>query len=435
MEYPDQEEKNFFLLNRLRTAAEIWGEIEHSPIPADKWLGNYFHRYRKKIGSKDRRFFAETIYSALRHKLYYTALLGLLKPAASDIIVLLASYREGLISDSEFPELLTYATSSNVDPKLLARWIKTHELPARLVFSSDVEKMSVLFSFPVWLIQRWQKQWNEKKLQKLLQALLEKAPLIIRTNLIKINRETLLDRLSTAGCSVHASPETSSGIIFDEKENVFDTQEFRDGWFEVQDDGSQMVCEIIQPKPGETLWDVCAGGGGKSLALAAMMQNKGRVVATDIRALKLEELKKRAKRNGIYNIFPADIKRMAELRTAQKGFDKILVDAPCSGTGTLRRNPDAKWKLKPDNFSRLHKTQVEIIEKSLPYLRTNGVLYYSTCSLDKEENEDVAEEILSKHPQLKKFPVAKTEDGYLQLSPDTSKTDGFFLAAFTKTGS
>ena len=168
------------------------------------------------------------------------------------------------------------------------------------------------------------------------------------------------------------------------------------------------------------------------LLLAAMMENKGRIVATDLRSYKLDELKKRAKRAGAFNIFPADLNRMNELAATKKGFDKILVDAPCSGTGTLARNPDAKWRMDESWFQNLPVEQAGIIEKALPYLKKNGKLYYATCSLEPAENECVVEKILETHPELKCMPCDASGEKFFRLWPPESRTDGFFLAIMEK---
>jgi 16S rRNA (cytosine967-C5)-methyltransferase len=205
----------------------------------------------------------------------------------------------------------------------------------------------------------------------------------------------------------------------------------------VQDEASQWVGAVLSPSPTDWIWDMCAGGGGKSLHLAAIMNNQGRVVATDIHAWKLDELKKRAKRAGVYNIFPADLNRLQEIRTVREtGFDKILVDAPCSGTGTIRRNPDLKWKLKPDDFSSHHRDQIELVRRALPLLRPGGKLYYATCSLDPEENESVIREAIEaekvKAVELA-WPGAEPADPCgLRFRPDAGETDGFFLAGLEK---
>jgi 16S rRNA (cytosine967-C5)-methyltransferase len=162
------------------------------------------------------------------------------------------------------------------------------------------------------------------------------------------------------------------------------------------------------------------------------MENKGRIVATDLRSYKLEELKKRAKRAGVFNIFPAELDRMADLKLAQRGFDRILVDAPCSGTGTLGRNPDAKWKLAPSWFEALPKEQLGILEKALPYLAENGRLYYATCSVEAVENEEVVKTFLAAHPELEIVPCGEPGEKFFKLWPPESGTDGFFFTVFKK---
>ena len=238
-----------------------------------------------------------------------------------------------------------------------------------------------------------------------------------------------MERFRKKGLEAKPTARSWTGIIFKERKNLFDTEEFRSGLFEIQDEGSQLICEKLDVKPGEVIWDMCAGGGGKSLALAGLMQNKGRIIATDIRIKKLEDLKKRARRGGVTNIFPADLQRVSEIREVKKrGIDKILIDAPCSGTGTLRRNPDVKWKLTEESLLQHHQEQVKIIEKALPYLRPGGRIYYVTCSLEPLENEEVVNEVLMKHPELVKIPFGSELDGFFRLYPHRDGTDGFFLA-------
>jgi 16S rRNA (cytosine967-C5)-methyltransferase len=235
-------------------------------------------------------------------------------------------------------------------------------------------------------------------------------------------------RMKAEGMPVEATPYSPIGIRLQGKPMLSRHPLFLDGSIEVQDEGSQIVCRKAAPAPGQMVWDVCAGSGGKSLFLAALMKNKGRILATDIRGKKLEDLKKRASRAGAHNIFPADLERLQESRELKKGADIVLVDAPCSGSGTLRRNPDAKWKIKEEDFAAFHKTQLEIIEKSLPYLKPGGKLCYVTCSLDPVENEEVMRELFEKHPELKPLPAGDAGESYLRLVPHKNGTDGFFLA-------
>lgn len=413
-----------FLSRQLQAAAEIWKNIEPATEPADRWLGNYFHRNRQ-FGSRNRRFLAETIYSAFRHKTFIAAWmekLGLKGDAV--IFTLFAAACEEILTKSEFKDSFEDHRSAEIYESLNQR-----DLAQRP--ESEDARLSVKYSFPLWLVRRWQRKFGSK-LEDLLTRLQTRPPLAVRTNTLKISRDELLKKFRKLGYEIKCAPRSQNGIIFKERGHLFDTEAFRKGYFEIQDEGSQILCETIRPKPGETLWDVCAGGGGKSLALAALMKNKGRIVATDIRSHKLDDLRKRAARAGVNNIFPAELERIAEAQVVKKGLDKILVDAPCSGTGTLRRNPDAKWKLKEEDLIKFHQDQTAILEKALPYLKKGGVLYYATCSLEAEENEAVMEEFISKHPEIRLKSLSKAKDGFLRLYPHLEETDGFFLAAVEK---
>lgn len=420
------------LFSQLRMAGEIWQGIEKDPMPADRWLSRYFYQHRKKIGSRDRRFLSETIYSAFRHKSFLEAWFEKTVRHASmstqekaEQFCLLAAAKEGFISHEEFCDIFKKSEK-------IHRALRQHLLPETKEPKSKEEIMTVLYSFPLWLIRRWILAFGVHDTEQLLGFFTQRPLLVLRANTLKISRKKLVDMFRRLGVEANQSVRSYYGLVLKERRNVFDTDAFRDGWFELQDEGSQLICQKMAPQAGENIWDVCAGGGGKSLLLAAIMENKGRIVATDIRSYKLEELKKRAKRAGVFNIFPADIDRISELKIAQEGFDRILVDAPCSGTGTLGRNPDAKWKITEDWFSNLRTEQLGILEKALPYLKKHGKLYYATCSLEALENEEVVQEFLSPHPELKLVPSGDNGEDFFKLWPPESGTDGFFLAVMEK---
>jgi len=420
------------LFSQLRMATEAWQGAVKDPMPSDRWLARYFYQNRKKVGSRDRKFLSETIYAIFRHKSFLEAWVekAKLRPIMTDVeraesLCLYAAAKEGLVSKEDFRGF--FKQSEKVYAAL-----QEHLLPEESGPKSKEEMMALLYSFPLWLIQRWTGVFGVHETERLVAFFQQRPLLVLRANTLKISRKKLVDMFRRFGVEANQTVKSYFGLILQERRNVFDTPAFRDGWFEVQDEGSQLVCQKMDPQPGETIWDVCAGGGGKSLLLAAMMENKGRIVATDLRSYKLEELKKRAKRAGIFNVFPAELERMQELKLAQRGFDRILVDAPCSGTGTLGRNPDAKWKLAPAWFEALPKEQLGILEKALPYLADHGKLYYATCSIEAAENEEVAKAFLAAHPDLEIVPVGDEGEKFFKLWPPESGTDGFFLAVFKK---
>jgi len=420
------------LFSQLRMATEVWQGVEKDAMPADRWLARYFYQNRKKVGSRDRKFLSETVYAIFRHRSFLEAWVEKAKPrpVMSDLekaesLCLYAAAKEGFVTKEDFREFFKQKE------KVYAA-LREHLLPEDEGPKSKEEMIALLYSFPLWLVRRWVERFGVLETERLIGFFQQRPLLVLRANILKISRKKLVDMFRRLGVEANQTTMSYFGLILQERRNVFDTPAFRDGWFEVQDEGSQMVCQKMDPRPGESIWDVCAGGGGKSLLLAAMMENKGRIVATDLRSYKLEELKKRAKRAGVFNIFPAELDRMADLKLAQRGFDRILVDAPCSGTGTLGRNPDAKWKLAPAWFEALPKEQLAILEKTLPYLAENGRLYYATCSVEAAENEEVAKKFLTAHPELETVPCGEAGEEFFKLWPPESGTDGFFLAVFKK---
>jgi len=425
-------EPSKILHRQLCIAADIWERIVTDEGPADRFLANFFYQFRKKLGARDRRLLAEITYAALRHR---TFLQLWAKRFESDrdplLFILLASAAEGIVTAEDFMREIGRFGGEAQSARLYSH-LKDRILPANIKCKSHEEELAFKYSFPVWLVERWGKLFTKEELPVILDSLNQRPPLSIRVNPVKITREALLAQLQEKKFVVAPAPKSSLGILFESRVALFQTEEFIRGLFEVMDEGSQLAGLAVQAKPGELIWDVCAGGGGKALLMAGMMQNKGRIIATDIRMYKLKDLKKRASRAGIFNIFPADLNRMDEIKSVRGGFDKILVDAPCSGTGTLRRNPDAKWKLSPETLEFHHRDQVAIVESALPRLKPGGTLFYVTCSLDPLENEDSLKEILAKHPELTPVSTEPFKDGFFRLWPHKDNTDGFFVAALKK---
>jgi len=235
-----------------------------------------------------------------------------------------------------------------------------------------------------------------------------------------------MESLNRQGCEAAATSLSPWGVLAGKRFNVSEIPEFKKGFFEVQDEGSQMIVLAVDPQPGEVLWDACAGGGGKTLFAAALMKNSGRVLASDVRTGKLEELRKRAKRAGAFNIFAAGIKELEKKKIFAEGVDKLLIDAPCSGTGTLRRNPDQKWRLTKEIIVQFRENQLKILTDCAPHLKRGGTLVYATCSLQPEENENVVDHFLKQHSGFCRAAADR------RFFPHRHGTDGVFVAKLLK---
>jgi 16S rRNA (cytosine967-C5)-methyltransferase len=246
------------------------------------------------------------------------------------------------------------------------------------------------------------------------------APVFLRVNLLKTDKHTLKEALLKAGIETSEVPECTNALKLTKRENVFQNKLFKDGMFEVQDAGSQLISEFLDPKPGDTVIDACAGAGGKSLHLAALMKNKGRIISLDVEDWKLEELKKRARRAGAFNVEARLIEKSNTIKNLKSKADKILLDVPCSGLGVIRRNPDAKWKLSLKSIEETKKMQEEILNSYSGMLKINGTLVYSTCSILPSEN----------HEQVNKF--LETNKNFTMLEENTlfphRGFDGFYMA-------
>ena len=428
------------LLSQLKFAAKAWREWNRDKsLPADRWVARIFAENRKVIGSRDRRFISGAVHEAFRNQSFYDYWIQ--KFAQSDIrdpvkyakfLCLFGAAKDGSVDEAVFAaawnEIKDQAQLEN--PQELFQIIREHKISETESEISRTGWLALKYSFPGWLVDRWIKVFGDAECEAILRATHDRPPLVIRTNSLKISREMLLDQLGAEG-----GPEviagTAQGIRFQKHTQVKNLHAFEDGLFEIQSEASQRVVELVAPSPGEKIWDVCAGGGGKTLFLAALLQNQGLVVATDLRSLALKELKLRAARAGAENIKVADIQRFYK-HEAQDQFDKIVIDAPCSGTGTIGRAPDLKWRLEEKSFEDYAVRQMEILEMALGYLKPLGKMYYMTCSIDPTENEDVMERFLSRHSELILDDLNGLATKGLRMWPHRENTDGFFMAVFKK---
>lgn len=360
-------------------------EYSRQPLPLDLFISHYFKKH-SALGSKDRAFIAETIYKLIRWQI----LIDYFSPSTS--------WKN------------RYETFQNLDFTELQK-------------QSDIP-LSVRASFPPALYELFIKSWGEKKGHQLCLTSNTPAPTTIRVNRLKITREALLNKWKT---EYNISPTTISpdGIIFHKKINFFQLPEFQAGLFEIQDEGSQLLANLVKAEPGQKVLDFCAGSGGKTLAFAPFLKGMGQIFLHDIRPFALQEARKRLRRAGIQNsqtILP-DSPHLAKLK---KKMDWVLVDAPCSGTGTLRRNPDMKEKFSEKMLTQLIGKQRTIFEKALSFLHPEGRIIYATCSVLKEENQKQLDHFIRAYSlsiENKPFESLPTEGGM----------DGFFGVVLKRT--
>jgi 16S rRNA (cytosine967-C5)-methyltransferase len=321
---------------------------------------------------------------------------------------------------------------------------------ARLGRIADpVERFSVEQSLPRWIAARLVQDLGEGEARLLATALNARAPLTIRANLLKGDRDDLARRLAEEGVVATPTVHSPWGLVLDGHANAFALKAFQEGRFEIQDEGSQLLALAAGARPNHVVVDACAGAGGKTLALAMEMRNKGTLWAVDTDADRLSEARRRARRNDVHNVrvrvVPGTGAEADEAVADLAGADRVLADVPCSGLGTLRRKPDARWRLAPGDPARFAALQREIAARAARLVKPGGRFAYATCSLAREENEDVAAFLLAEVPGLAPFPIASAlgeeraralgASGHeLRLWPHRHGTDGFFLAMFERRG-
>lgn len=421
---------------------EVLAEIQSFNRPADKIIEVFF-RSRKYLGSHDRRFIAETAYGVLRHMrlcdfCVQTAMADRdIKVSTEDgLLLLIASY---LIQVEQRNDI----QPESLSPKLKNEGLKT-ELPAILESlrnggaineESPAKRIGLQYSFPDWMVERLVNQHGTEEAESLCKSLNEQAPMAIRVNTLQTTVEKCREALQKEGIETEVSPISPMGLLLKKRVNVFQLKAFKDGMFEMQDIGSQMLPVLIDPKPTAKVLDACAGAGGKALEFAALMQNRGEIFATDISKLRIEELRKRARRAGAFNIRPKAVESLDDLADDYAGFfDLVFVDAPCTGVGTIRRNPGMKWSVNENMVKELAEKQHSILHSCKPLVKDGGKIVYATCSLFTEENEDVVRAFVSENPKFRIAPI--TFDGrqneFLSLLPHKQGTDGFFCCILEK---
>ena len=352
-------------------------------------------------GARDRRFIAETTYDIVR---WYRLLRRITDAKGDDFWKLLAGW----------------CILNNID---LPAWEEFRTVKRDVVLReyNEAEKTrKVRESVPDWLDEVGESELG-KDWEKELKSLNEEAQVVLRVNTLKISKQELQAKLEEE--EVRTSPVVgfTDALVLDVRQNVFGTPSFKEGLFEVQDAASQFIAPFLRVEPGQRVIDACAGAGGKTLHLAALMKNKGRIIAMDVEPIKLDELQKRARRAGVSNMETRVIESSKTIKRLENTADRLLLDVPCSGLGVLRRNPDAKWKLSPDFIQKVKDLQQHILEDYCMMVKTSGLIVYSTCSILHSENDKQVETFLEK--QNGRFSLVDQKHAMPSMG-----FDGFYMA-------
>jgi 16S rRNA (cytosine967-C5)-methyltransferase len=410
----------------LDLATELLRDVLKFDAPADGVVSAFFRRLRE-LGQRERHALAETAYAVLRRRLLFQHLAQGGSGALERRLAILGwAGDDGVLERALEPHERDWRTRVGaVDPA---------SLPAKL-----------RHNLPDWIAQPLQARLGDEFLA-LADALNEPAPLDLRANVLKAERDVVRAALAAHGIPAEPTPYSPWGLRVEGKPALQRLDVFLRGEVEVQDEGSQLLALLTGARRGEMVVDFCAGAGGKTLALGAMMRNTGRLYAFDVSGARLEALKPRLARSGLSNVHPVQIahERDARVKRLAGKIDRVLVDAPCSGLGTLRRNPDLKWRQSPQAVAELRVKQASILDAAARLLKPGGRLVYATCSLLEAENEAVARDFGDRHADLERLSVAALLDKAvpaaatlvsgddLRLWPHRHGTDGFYAAAWQR---
>ncbi|MHB1051690.1 MAG: RsmB/NOP family class I SAM-dependent RNA methyltransferase [Thiobacillus sp.] len=390
--------------------------------PADAELSAFF-RDHKKLGSHDRAFVAEAVFGVLRRYRYLSVVVPAANPRTLVIAWLIKArgMSGAVLEQFAKPELINHIRNA-----------KTDDLP-----------LGIAADLPDWVIEKLQLSMSDVDILALGRALQLQAPLDVRVNTIKANRETVLAQLLAEGMAVEATPYSPWGIRFKDHPAINRHPLFVNGSLEVQDEGSQLLALLVGARRGEMVCDFCAGAGGKTLAIGAMMASSGRLYAFDVAEKRLVKMKPRLARSGLSNVMPQLLSSENDTRVKRLAgkLDRVLVDAPCSGLGTVRRNPDLKFRQSPESVAELTQKQAAILRAAAKLLKPGGRLVYATCSLLQDENESIVEALLAEgkftllpvSDILAQSKIALDTGAMLKMSPALHGTDGFFAAVLVKT--
>jgi 16S rRNA (cytosine967-C5)-methyltransferase len=409
----------------IASTEEALRDVLRFTAAADMVLSRYF-REHPRLGGRERGVIAEAVYALLRKRTLFTHL------AESG-------------SGSQMRRIALLGLAHAVGVESIAGLSEQEIAWLTEVLALDSRSFSVALrtNMPDWIMSRLIAQLGEEEAFQLVDALNESAPLDLRINTIKSSVDAVQTELTTAGIVSEPTPYSPLGLRIRKKPALQNMPIFKDGWVEVQDEGSQLLAQIVGAKRGEMVADFCAGAGGKTLALGAWMRNTGRLYAFDVVEKRLAKLKPRLARSGLSNVHPGLMahEKDAKIKRLSGKLDRVLIDAPCSGLGTLRRNPDMKWRQSENDIAQMSQLQTSILASAARLVKPGGRVVYATCSLLEEENEAIVTNFLSTHPDYELRPMSEVlaeqkiplvMDDYLKLLPHRHHTDGFFAAVIER---
>lgn len=430
---------------RVEAAIQLLNVIDQGRAPADDVVSEYFRRHRF-AGVKDRAAISGHVYAVLRRRAELDWWIARLAPHLTTdgrtrllvALVLIQGWKPDDVRRACDGDRFRPASLSNEEDRLISvltdKELRHDEMPPH-----------VAGNFPSWL-EPYLEAALGSDLAREVEALNRSAALDLRVNTLKLNRETARVTLARDKIDATRTQYSPIGLRVVERIPLSTLAIFRNGGVEVQDEGSQLAALLTDAQPGMRVVDFCAGAGGKTLALAASMANRGHLVACDVSARRLERATQRLRRTGasIVRRQPLTSHRDKWVKRHAQSFDRVLIDAPCTGTGTWRRNPDAKWRLKPDDVIELVRLQADILDSAQRLVKAGGRLVYVTCSLLREENEEQVVRFLETHPDFSLLPLSEVwhrvvgsdcplRGPMLRLSPARHGTDGFFVAVMERT--
>ena len=386
-------------------------DIFNEGVYADKAVEKALKR-DKRWGARDRKFVAETIYEIVRWNRLYAEIAEVKTPYKRDDIWRIFSVW-CILRGIALPD-----------------WNQIGDVPVRRIKGrfDDLSKIrKYRESVPDWMDELGVSELGESLWSKEIAAQNQQADVILRTNTLNISKEMLQKKLRTENVITELIPNHPDALRLTERANVFKTEAFHNGFFEVQDASSQLVAAFLEVEPGMKVVDTCAGAGGKTLHLASLMENKGQIIAMDIYESKLKKLKVRARRNKAHNIDMRVIDSTKPIKKLYNKADRVLIDAPCSGLGVIRRNPDSKWKLQPEFIENIKKVQQEVLQSYSKMVKPGGKMVYATCSILPSENRKQVDKFLTSESG-KEFTFVKEKNVFAHISG----FDGFYMALLEK---